>query len=150
MMRSELVKPIGHVVFFFLLFFHSSREKYTATCFLEFVFSAAFWLLGKSSTVGAASAQWSRWWQHDADLHGIIDTESSSPSEARSSTDLPFKCSRCNRGYRVAQSLQRHRWMCEKSRPVTCKLCLATFYRVDRLRRHMRNVHHVDSHTPGK
>lgn len=126
------------------------REKRcAATCFLEFVFSAAIWLLDKPP-VRAASGQWSRWWQHDVDLHGVTSAESSSPSEARLSSDLPFKCNRCNRGYQVAQSLQRHRWMCEKSRPVICELCLATFYRVDRLRRHMRTVHHVDPNAPGK
>lgn len=116
---------------------------------LPFVLSAAFWLLGKASTVGAASGKWARRWQHSVDLHGGLDAESSSASEAGSS-DLPFKCSRCNRGYQVAQSLQRHRWMCEKSRPLTCEVCLATFYRVDRLRRHMKTVHRLDSHAQGK
>lgn len=55
--------------------------------------------------------------------------------------ELPFVCSNCGRGYRVAQSLQRHRWMCDRSRPMPCSHCQAVFYRADRLKRHLEKSH---------
>lgn len=57
----------------------------------------------------------------------------------------PFKCSRCGRGYQLAQSLQRHRWSCDRSRPMPCTLCGQVYYRSDSLQTHMRSYHSLDS-----
>lgn len=56
----------------------------------------------------------------------------------------PFKCSRCGRAYQLNQSLQRHRWKCDRSRPIPCALCGMVYYRADGLQHHMRAVHNVD------
>lgn len=60
----------------------------------------------------------------------------------------PFRCTRCGRSYPLAQSLQRHRWKCDQSRPMPCPLCGAIFFRADNLSGHMRSVHRKDSRSP--
>lgn len=62
----------------------------------------------------------------------------------------PYKCSRCGRSYQLAQSLQRHRWKCDKSRPMHCALCNAVFFRADIINAHMMSMHGVDIRTAPK
>ena len=53
----------------------------------------------------------------------------------------PYQCSRCGRGYRMNQSLKRHRWKCDQSRPLSCSFCSEVFYRADSLQRHIKCFH---------
>ncbi|KAK7481291.1 hypothetical protein BaRGS_00027551 [Batillaria attramentaria] len=61
-----------------------------------------------------------------------------------------FKCPKCGRGYRAAQSLQRHRWQCDMSRAFRCIQCGAVYHRPDRLKEHMACAHGLRLKGPGK
>lgn len=71
------------------------------------------------------------------------------PASTTKNSDKPFVCSKCGNAYQALQSLQRHRWMCDQSRPLVCPVCDAVFYRADKLRNHVQLAHSMgDSATP--
>ncbi|KAL8579088.1 hypothetical protein ACOMHN_036027 [Nucella lapillus] len=84
---------------------------------------------------------------------GPDDTDPHVPHENREEEQLPvidplrpFRCSRCGRSYQLAQSLQRHRWKCDKSRPMPCTICGIVYYRADNLQNHLKSAHKCSSH----
>lgn len=60
------------------------------------------------------------------------------------STDpLPFKCSRCGRGYSVQYTLERHlKYECGVAKQFACAICLRKFSRRDILRTHEKKFNH--------
>ncbi|KAL8575162.1 hypothetical protein ACOMHN_055155 [Nucella lapillus] len=67
--------------------------------------------------------------------------------EPANNSDKPFACSKCGKAYQALQSLQRHRWKCDQSRPLICTVCDAVFYRADKLRNHIQLAHSIGGST---
>lgn len=56
---------------------------------------------------------------------------------------LPFKCSRCGRGYSVHYTLERHlKYECGVAKQFACAICLRKFSRRDILRTHEKKFNH--------
>lgn len=91
-----------------------------------------------------------------------ISYESTSPTEDQESADSSFsllsslcdphqpnangmfECETCGRAYSYRRCLQRHLWQCNRMRQLKCAICKKEFYRTDKLRVHMRHLHHVE------
>lgn len=59
---------------------------------------------------------------------------------------LPFKCSRCGRGYSVQYTLERHlKYECGVAKQFACAICLRKFSRRDILRTHEKKFNHFSS-----
>lgn len=56
---------------------------------------------------------------------------------------LPYKCSRCGRGYLVSYTLERHlRYECGVAKQFSCAVCSRRFSRRDILRVHEKKFNH--------
>jgi len=57
------------------------------------------------------------------------------------STEKAFSCPECGTGFRHKNSLVRHRWQHQESRPQKCPLCSRQFVAASRLKSHLRAAH---------
>lgn len=52
-----------------------------------------------------------------------------------------YTCQRCHKVFQYKNSLNRHKWKCERLRVLTCSVCSKEFFRVDMLKEHVMLNH---------